>query len=676
MSVPSYKGTEIPVVSVCPDWTDSVELSLSESTGIYEALDTSEERLQRYARPLAAISFNTTEVGPVAQGKLRKLFELAGSMPFAVPLWTEQVQLSADVLDEETTLAVTNTTGTLFTNYSHLILWADADDYEVLAYERPIFNGELVLTDPTTRAWPAGTKVCPVAFGYCKRPTFTAITAEDSVVAIEFEERFLFAGRREYDLFSEIDTEITYGTCNEEITVAFGAIPTLENVTISFGESKSGPWVFWGETRQPVTEVTVGNYFAGKWLKIEAETSLAKLSIATFQPLPPEVLPPGFTVEWTDYHGTFFDPPEFSAWGLIYAAQSALDPEREVAAVYPGNLNDPETNTLAYTVPLFSQAFVEVGPRYMRQAAPGGVSTNNAYRVTLSSAQSGAVLKFTTDGSNPSLMNGFTTQRIITPTQDGAFRSVVIARAFKDGCQSPPVYIPVDVGRETTGAFSSTIAIGEGGPACYCMKWIRVEVTEDNCTVQPWGNTVGPYCNASEASPCPPPSDPTLEDLALMLACDQSATQSNTNQGMKLAGVNTYIPFQFWSPPNYSGEGPDPGTCPSAPWGGGQYRIGLNIWYLKGFAYSWNPGYAGTPADDLYLMDSTATIEGTPTDFPETETGREQISNLTGANGGSTNNAAQILFDSLPGLVKTCPGNSGASGTLTRVNITQTVVNR
>src|SRR5690242_12649464 len=103
---PKYQGRDIPILTVAPDERFDVELVEQFKTIVKEALDTSEERLQCYPRPLYGLNYSTTTLSAPETAYLRKQFELAQAMPFGCPIWPHRSMLRQSIDAGATTLTV------------------------------------------------------------------------------------------------------------------------------------------------------------------------------------------------------------------------------------------------------------------------------------------------------------------------------------------------------------------------------------------------------------------------------------------------------------------------------------------------------------------------------------------------------------------------------------------
>lgn len=465
--------------------------------------------------------------------------------------------------------------------------------------------------------------------------------------------------------------EVAYTDCKDEITIQIPNLPGLVNAVIEWSTSEEGTYFFWGETRSSVTEIKVGNYFADKWIRITGQFEgefAGNIVLFRFQADPPDVLPPTHVALTHHLLTADYVPTTISSYRLIYQGTSAVDPTKRSAAVYPGNLIDPSTGLVAYTVPLFTSAFIEVSPRYSAQFSPGGGADNTEVRITLASETPGAALRLTTDGTDPTLSNGFDTEHDINPLQDiPRPRSVVICRAFKDGCKSPPLYILVDMDREATPFVNSRIHVGSFVATQWCGRFLYAEQPPPGsgmCLLVPSGGQPG--ASSDPVSPCAVPGGFLTE--AVINACDSATVNDG---GLVLQDFNVSEALHFDTSTHY--DGPDPHTCPSGPWGGGQWRYGVDTVYLESFTYMWESVYTDLSGSDLYLVYCRATVNGFDVQSPDPGSGdaRPQAEELVGATGSTTNDVAGGLLLAVPAHVRACPGD-GATATLTEVQITQT----
>jgi len=460
--------------------------------------------------------------------------------------------------------------------------------------------------------------------------------------------------------------------CKDEIQVDLPTVAGLVNVEIQISDHRNGPWAFWGETLRPVTSLLLSNYFAGKWVKIRAQTEGTVFS-DRFQFDPPAVLPPEIQVESGYYHYvdgfvTDYTPAELSPRELIYAGTSALDPDRVIAAVYLGNRIHPTTLRSNYEVELFNSALVEVGPRYEIPMPSDG--SHGIARITFTSAQDDVTFKITTDATDPTISNGSDSPAVV---HLNATRPYAIGRAFKDGCKSPPVYIPLDT--RSGQALQPYVYSGTGTYVCECGVYQYVETIPGSgvCELHNVGTT-GPACPGPPVSPCPQPSS-MLND-AIVDACGHASGSTPFDMGEgQMRGVATITPISFLTGGEWPYFGPDPHTCPSAQWGGGWWKTELQIWYLSHFIYTWdNNSFQYRPAGISFCLGELyCNVGPVPTTIPGNELERIVVSDLTGPFGGSTNNAADKAFELAQGFAF-CNG-SAPSAALTGFDITVSCCN-
>src|SRR4029078_2802003 len=146
---------------------------------------------------------------------------------------------------------------------------------------------------------------------------------------------------------------------------------------------------------------------------------------------------------------------------------------------------------------LFNSAFVEVGPRFEIPMPSDG--SHGIARITLSSLQEGVTFRITTDATDPTGSHGLESPAVI---HLNATRPYAIARAFKDGCESPPLYMPLDTRSEQS--LQPFVKSGTGSIVCECGVYQYVETIPDSgiCELHNVGTT-GPFCGGPALSPLP-----------------------------------------------------------------------------------------------------------------------------------------------------------------------------
>lgn len=470
-----------------------------------------------------------------------------------------------------------------------------------------------------------------------------------ATLLVEHEEKVSIANPATHDQQMhpppEISSTGTTPECNDELLISLPPIANLQNVKIQYGPTSSGPWTFWGETRQAESEIALSNYFTGYWIRIVAET-LTGSFVHAFQPNPPAVQPPSFSAQTHHLDQVDFVATSLSDYALVYEADSPLEVGRKVAGVYPGNLTDPQTGRVAYTVPLFSSAFVEVGPRYSLDVKTKDDGDTNLQVKLTFTAEDGATVKCTTDGTDPTLLNGEEGEVTINPFQDNPKpRSVVIARAFKDGCKSPPLYILIDFRRTAITDIDTRTRNGTGSSVLWCRQYIWIANPEPatDCHLETW-NIPGSPSSDAQVSPCPQPSNPTVDIAAILDAFANAGGDSSGGlliQDVVSDGINWITSDHY--------DGPDPGTCPSGPWGGGRWASQASVKSLLRVDYTLQADYASAPTQDLYLVETTMNLDGDIFQIPDpaSDESRQAVTSLAGPS-GSSNNLGSILFDYVP----------------------------
>lgn len=190
-----YKGTDVPVFTIPPDWSQSPRLRMMGRTLVHESLDCSEERLQTRPRPLYGLAYTPLTMTEQETGYMRRVIELPDGLPFALPMWQEKVATTANVSAGALTIAVESTDDSLWDTFNDLaIIWRAFDDWELVRVDS-VSTNTITLEAPVVDAWDQGTGdttvwVIPVAFGTLKRNETTNITSDHAKFAVDFEERY------------------------------------------------------------------------------------------------------------------------------------------------------------------------------------------------------------------------------------------------------------------------------------------------------------------------------------------------------------------------------------------------------------------------------------------------------------------------------------------------------
>lgn len=210
----TYRGEAVPVLSVAADWRGKIGVTESYATIIREAIDLSEERIARRARPKFSISYDTTEMTADETAYLRSVLESAGERPFAVPFWQDRVRLAADATSGNPWVDTEETTGTLFDVLPYAMVWSD---YRTFTTHRvfSVASNQIVLADPLTQSFLAGEWIVPVALGKLAIPDMAALTDIHGTFKVTFEEAFLTDAPMVCTVITGTDVEATYFMASE-----------------------------------------------------------------------------------------------------------------------------------------------------------------------------------------------------------------------------------------------------------------------------------------------------------------------------------------------------------------------------------------------------------------------------------------------------------------------------
>lgn len=190
MSIPTYQGNAIPVISLRPDWKRPVRFVQRYTTGITEALDTTEERQARQPRALYALEYASLFVSAAETAYLRRVVETADDLPVACPLWPLGCKLTAAAAATATALTVDDSASCLFgVFFQYALLWEDYDHWEVVELNT-VGATAVALLAGLANSYAGGALLLPLAYGHVPRGPVEQLTDEHGVWECKFAERF------------------------------------------------------------------------------------------------------------------------------------------------------------------------------------------------------------------------------------------------------------------------------------------------------------------------------------------------------------------------------------------------------------------------------------------------------------------------------------------------------
>lgn len=190
MSIPTFNGSAIPVLTVPPNWTTPVELSVRHTTNIAESLSLVEERQTLAPRPLYGLRFRAMTRSAKELGYLKTVVDLAADLPVAVPLWPLAARLTAAASLGATSLTLDDTSGCLFDVFGDFaLLWERFDAWEVVQLSGVTQFGAS-LAAGTANAYTAAALLLPLGYGSLTREGVTARTDIAGEWRCKFDEMF------------------------------------------------------------------------------------------------------------------------------------------------------------------------------------------------------------------------------------------------------------------------------------------------------------------------------------------------------------------------------------------------------------------------------------------------------------------------------------------------------
>jgi hypothetical protein len=413
MPHPTYNGSPIPVFSVPPNWASSVLLRTIYQTVVLESLDTGEERFARRPRCMYGLRFSPLTLSGQESGYIRRIMELAQALPVAMPVWTQETKLTADLAAGATVLAVDDTNDTLFSVLrSYAIIWRDFKTWEVLEVA-DIDGGEITLDEATTFDWRPGDLVLPILIGRLPRPRQRAATDVNADLQIDFEERF--NGLTDQSIvevaIEELDFEYPSEACRDTIKFIFTQ-PEGESYRIQIAESSEGPWGDHIHSQgDGLNEIIVNNDYNGEyWFRLVGSEE-DDIVYSAVNPQASTI--PAPEIEITNLDES--DRPMHASAGFVKPYSNVENPWITAEGVYIVPRARLELTTIRETG-AFAGEIVSI------TGAVGATHTwtRNALNPEI-------------DTPNPireGLANNLAVRR-------ADFGFIIKARSFKDGCQSP-----------------------------------------------------------------------------------------------------------------------------------------------------------------------------------------------------------------------------------------------
>ncbi len=583
MSLPTLFNQTPGVLSFRPDESQDIELSAEEQTIVKEALDTSEERLQCRPRPFYGLSYTMKSNDPEEISYLRKTFEDAKDKLFACPIWPHKTMLTAAATAGDVLLTVDPMDNLLFTVCRYVLIWSDFQTWEVAEINPVIFSTLVSLVAPLENDWPAGdvtapVYVLPLFFGSVKRPDTNSFTDQAAQVGFDFSETYIFPPIAREDGTELIQPPtISYGTCNETVTVDFGGtIANLKRFIVQHSDNPDGPWDSYCELRRERSRLVFNNYFLGqKYLRINFWMRDGSVidSVYVFKPEaanvdPPAISAPGLTANLSARFPIGADFEGYTG-GLPH---SSLDNTALRAVTADQEQLDKDGNQLMM-IPC-GEAVIEADKHSYQQASISDAPTPSSVTVTIT-GPAGSTVKFTTDGSDPTSSHGSNSGTSVDLSAVG-FGLVIIARAFKDGCKSPPVYIVIDREIESVDHFVTGVRALTSSGSCDLDNYTR---TLPDCLT----NKITRSCVSLYGS-----------DVASVCADTFRANQLSILLAGSPGASSLKVVYENGDGSSISGATPDPGTCgPGTSWTDGSLTMNFSRQIAAEIYRGTDSGYEG-----------------------------------------------------------------------------------
>jgi hypothetical protein len=185
-----YRGQDIPVFTVQPDWQRPATLRIIDRTIVKEALDTSEERIGTRPRPLYGLRYQTFFLSEQETGYVRRLLELPDNLPFAMPLWLDRLKITVAAAVGAAALTVTSSANSLWDTFdTYALVWTDFDSWEIVEVSSVAAN-TITLAEPLINEVDEGAYIVPLMVGWLNRSDKTNLTSDHAIFNVDFEGRF------------------------------------------------------------------------------------------------------------------------------------------------------------------------------------------------------------------------------------------------------------------------------------------------------------------------------------------------------------------------------------------------------------------------------------------------------------------------------------------------------
>lgn len=515
MPHPEYQGQALPVYSICPNWKDKVSLRTLYKTIIRESLDLSEERIAKFPRSLFGIQYRTLPLTGPETGYIRRVMELSQHLPVVMPVWTDACKLTVACGFGDNALQVETTFPTVFpVLWDYVIVWKDYKTWEILAVADPGDIDTLLITlgDEVQAAYPVGTLVMPILIGKMARPPANQITDEHGKHQVDFEERFHGLTDQsvveEYNPLPELEIAYTDG-CRAEFTITDRGLEedAIYAIEVTDDPEDDESWVthiyfaLMGATEIAsgikVTEINNdylgAAYFRTVMVKDSDGNDVHEIRTKTGQPLASVVAPPDLTLtNLTEITSN----TQLAAAGAGGDGLRSLEYYSEGGFVIPYSfIEDPLIQT-SFTYRRFKRKY---GWRQFAWGSMGTLTTPDVVtgghvHVVSTSGPAGATIKWTRDGSDPTLATpaplayqGVANNAYVS---DHPFAGILKARCFKDGCRSPLTMIAIDKVMFELPVITVNAQANDANGYCDLPYGTPASETSNGCTYL-WGGPSG-----------------------------------------------------------------------------------------------------------------------------------------------------------------------------------------
>lgn len=157
-------GSRVVVFPFRPDWSSTWNETISYKTSILPSYNGTEQRISLRGSPRYTATFQILSTSPLETACLENTIYSRQTKLMGIPWWPEAEPLISSVGIGALSLEVDTTNRLAFVNGGLVLVWKDFETWEAFNITG-IVGTTIGIGAPTTKAWPAGTRVIPMRMG-------------------------------------------------------------------------------------------------------------------------------------------------------------------------------------------------------------------------------------------------------------------------------------------------------------------------------------------------------------------------------------------------------------------------------------------------------------------------------------------------------------------------------